>query len=169
MLLGVEPGPRANHTTLEVGPPRRMCWAGATLLRARAVSAGKGAGGGVLGSGDTGAAWSRPSRAAAGEQRTAAIARARPAPTRPPFVPVGSRPFGAGPVLCCCRGSIWQSWVAMGSTPFCWLRRMAFLFDRVLWKAEAFAPICREEYRRSLRLFKKISTVPVTSNCLTHA
>ena len=56
-------------------------------------------GAGCWGVGTLGQRGARPSRAAAGEQRTAAIARACPAPPRPPFVPVGSRPFGAGPVL----------------------------------------------------------------------
>jgi len=112
----------------------------------------------VLRSGDTGAAWSRPSRAAAGEQRTAAIARApRPAPPASP-VPVGrANRLGPGrwPVLCscaaaACRGSI-GSPGRHGIDPLMPAQTDGFLlFYRVSWKAEAFAPICREEYRRIL-------------------
>jgi len=44
--------------------------------------------------------------------------RARRAPPASP-VPVGRADrLGPGRCLCCCRGSIWQSWIAMGSTPF---------------------------------------------------
>ena len=134
-----------NHTTLEVGPPRRMCWAGATLERARAVSAGKRIGG----AGE----WGRGAGTGRGRGAANGCDRARVPRPAPPAVRSRGEPTVWGRAGACAAavvvfGSLGSPW---DQHPF-WLRRMAFLFDRVLWKAEAFAPICREEYRRSPRL-----------------
>ena len=50
-------------------------------------------------------------------ERLRSRARAPPRPARRSF-PWGADRLGPGRCLCCCRGSIWQSWIAMGSTPF---------------------------------------------------